>query len=51
MKASGDLGITCMTDLIIPDNLRNSSLFPVYKGKGNTLMCVHEELSSYWSSL
>ena len=47
MKASGGFGSRWMTDLInnivkeycIPDDWRNSILVPVYKGKGNPLVC------------
>ena len=47
MKASGGFGTRWMTDLInnivigscIPGNLRNSILVPVYKGKGDPLVC------------
>ena len=47
MKASGGFGTRWMTDLInnivkegcIPDNWRKSILVPVYKGKGDPLMC------------
>ena len=52
-------GSRWMTDLInnivkegcIPDDWRKSTLVPVYKGKGDPLVCVcHTELLSYWSS-
>ena len=47
MKASGGFGSRWMTDLIdnivkegcIPDDWRKSILVPVYKGKGDTLVC------------
>ena len=47
MKASGGFGTRWMTDLInkivkedcIPDEWRNSILVPVYKGKGDPLVC------------
>ena len=47
MKAAGGFGSRWMTDLInnivkegcIPDDWRNSILVPVYKGKGDPLVC------------
>ena len=47
MKASGGSGTRWMTDLIntivkegcIPDDWRKSTLVPVYKGKGDPLVC------------
>ena len=47
MKAAGDFGSRWMTDLInnivkescIPDDWRKSILVPVYKGKGDPLVC------------
>ena len=47
MKASVGFGTRWMTDLInnivigscIPGNWRNSILLPVYKGKGDLLVC------------
>ena len=47
MKASGSFGTRWMTDLInnivkegcIPDAWKNSILVPVYKGKGDPLVC------------
>ena len=47
MKASGGFGSRWMTDPInnivtegcIPDDLRKSTLVPVYKGKGDPLVC------------
>ena len=47
MKASGGFGTRWMTDLInnivkegcIPDDWRKSILVPVYKGKGDPLVC------------
>ena len=47
MKAAGGFGSRLMTDLInnivkegcIPDDLRKSILVPVYKGKGDPLVC------------
>ena len=47
MKASGGFGSRWMTDLInnivkeacIPDDWRKSTLVPVYKGKGDPLVC------------
>ena len=59
MKAAGGFGSRWMIDLInnivkegcIPDDWRKSILVPVYKGKGDPLVCVcHTELLSYWSS-
>ena len=47
MKEAGGFGTRCMTDLInhivkeccIPDDWRKSILVPVYKGKGDPLVC------------
>ena len=48
MKAAGGFGSRWMTDLInnivkegcIPDDFRNSIMVPVYKWKGDPLVCV-----------
>ena len=55
MKPSGGFGSRWMTDLsnnivkegCIPDDWRKSIPVPVYKGKGDQLVCRHTELLSY----
>ena len=59
-KASGGFGTRWMTDLInnnikegcIPGDGRKSILVPLYKGKGDPLVCGSSSLLlSYWNSL